>query len=581
MERDIYMPKSVLFFRDFRGLTGGHLKVADYIKHVRSNPAYRPIMSLSSRSLPSDLWDDCEIVGPDFDPELADVLFLAGRDWEAVPKDIELRVPVINLIQGLRHADGDDVRNSFLGRRATRLCVSTEVAEAITSTGKCNGPVLVVPAALRPDDFRPDASRSNDVFIAGLKAPELALAVMDELKGRGLKVTAETEPVPRADFLGKLREARIAVTLPSAREGFFLPALEAMAAGCLVVCPDAVGNRDICIDGETCLMPLARQSDIVGSVMTLLGDREVARRIVDGAKRMVSKHKPAAERRTFMNVLNATSPRNIILTGLPRSGTTLACSLLGQLPDVVALHEPMRPMMISGLGGSEFIDTVVEFFDAMRQQIKTEGTAASKSQEGRVPRNPLGDQVIDGQRVKNIDGNIISVENVTTPRFDLCMKHPAMFTARLPVLAEVFDCYAIVRNPLSVLLSWRDSGMSVGDGHSPAAESHDPELAALLRELPDVLDRQIALLDYMFARYRDFLPDRTIRYEDVISTGGAALSAVVPAAKSLEEELSSRNRRLVVKNADTLHIARRLLENAEACWFFYDQSDVLSMVEGG
>ena len=575
------MPKSVMFFRDFRGFTGGHLKVADYINHVRSNPAYRPFMALSSRSLPSDLWDDCDFVGPYFDPDLADVLFLAGRDWEAVSKDIELRVPVINLIQGLRHADVDDVRYGFLGRRATRLCVSTEVADAINSTGKCNGPVYVIPAALRPDEFRPDASRPNDVFIAGLKSPELALAVMNELKARGLKVSAETEPVPRADFLGKLHDARIAVTLPTAREGFFLPALEAMAAGCLVICPDAVGNRDICIDGETSLMPVARQSDIIGSVMTLLSDKELACRITDGAKRMVSKHNPAAERKTFLDVLNATSPRNIILTGLPRSGTTLACSLLGQLPDVVALHEPMRPMTISSLSGPEFIGRVVEFFDAMRYQIKTEGTAVSKSQEGRVPRNPLSDEVIDGQRVKNIDGNIISVGNVTTPRFDLCLKHPAMFTARLPVLAEVFDCYAIVRNPLGVLLSWRDSGMAVGGGHSPAAESHDPELASLLRKLPDVLDRQIALLDYMFARYRDFLPDRTIRYEDVISTGGAALSAVVPAAKSLREELSSRNRRLVVKNADALHIARRLLKNAEACWFFYDQSDVLSMVEGG
>jgi glycosyltransferase involved in cell wall biosynthesis len=572
------MPKSVLFLRDFRGFTGGNLKVADYIGHVRSNPAYRPILSLSSRSLPSDLWDDCDIVGPDFDPELSDVLVLAGRDWEAVPKDIEMRVPVINLIQGLRHADGDDVRYGFLGRRATRLCVSAQVADAILATGQCNGPVHVVPAALRADEFSPDASRSTDVFIAGLKAPELALAVMEALTREGLKVIVATQPLPRADFLEKLHDARIAVTLPFAREGFFLPALEAMAAGCLVICPDAVGNRDICIDGETCLMPLARQSDLVGSVMSLVADRAVARRLTDGAMLMVRKHNQAAERRSFMNVLNATSPRNIILTGLPRSGTTLACSLLGQLPEVVALHEPMKPMQISDLSGSEFIDRVVAFFDAMRQQIKTQGTAVSKSQAGRVPRNPLGDEVIDGERVKTIDGTIISVGNVTTPRFDLCMKHPAMFTARLPVLAEVFDCYAIVRNPLSVLLSWSDSGMAHGNGHSPAAESHDGDLAALLRTFPDVLDRQIALLDYMFARYRDVLPDRTIRYEDVISTGGAALSAIVPAAHSLKEELSSRNHRLVAKNPHTLRIAHRLLENATACWFFYDRSDVLSMV---
>lgn len=33
---------------------------------------------------------------------------------------------------------------------------------------------------------------------------------------------------------------------------------------------------------------------------------------------------------------------DIILTGVPRSGTTLACLLLSKLPDVVALNEPMR-----------------------------------------------------------------------------------------------------------------------------------------------------------------------------------------------------------------------------------------------
>jgi hypothetical protein len=32
---------------------------------------------------------------------------------------------------------------------------------------------------------------------------------------------------------------------------------------------------------------------------------------------------------------------NVVLTGLPRSGTTLVCRLLNKLPDTVALHEPL------------------------------------------------------------------------------------------------------------------------------------------------------------------------------------------------------------------------------------------------
>ena len=41
----------------------------------------------------------------------------------------------------------------------------------------------------------------------------------------------------------------------STHEGFCLPPLEAMATGGAVVCTDAHGNRDFCVDGENCLMP--------------------------------------------------------------------------------------------------------------------------------------------------------------------------------------------------------------------------------------------------------------------------------------------------------------------------------------
>ncbi len=40
----------------------------------------------------------------------------------------------------------------------------------------------------------------------------------------------------------------------SFHEGFCLPLLEAMSAGCPVICTDAHGNRDFCVDGKNCLM---------------------------------------------------------------------------------------------------------------------------------------------------------------------------------------------------------------------------------------------------------------------------------------------------------------------------------------
>lgn len=48
----------------------------------------------------------------------------------------------------------------------------------------------------------------------------------------------------------------------SRHEGFALPILEAMAAGCPVVCTDAHGNRDFCFDKVNCLM--VKHDDVAG-----------------------------------------------------------------------------------------------------------------------------------------------------------------------------------------------------------------------------------------------------------------------------------------------------------------------------
>lgn len=51
---------------------------------------------------------------------------------------------------------------------------------------------------------------------------------------------------------------------------------------------------------------------------------------------------------------------NVVLTGLPRSGTTLACRLLNLLPDTVALHEPIAPGRFAGLADEQaLLDAVV------------------------------------------------------------------------------------------------------------------------------------------------------------------------------------------------------------------------------
>jgi GT2 family glycosyltransferase len=58
----------------------------------------------------------------------------------------------------------------------------------------------------------------------------------------------------------------------SVHEGFCLPPLESMATGGAVVCTDAHGNRDFCVDGENCLIPEARAEAVANAIAGLIAD---------------------------------------------------------------------------------------------------------------------------------------------------------------------------------------------------------------------------------------------------------------------------------------------------------------------
>jgi GT2 family glycosyltransferase/glycosyltransferase involved in cell wall biosynthesis len=65
----------------------------------------------------------------------------------------------------------------------------------------------------------------------------------------------------------------------STHEGFALPPLEAMATGAAVVCTDAHGNRDFCVDGVNCLMPEPTVGAVSASLERLLDDPDLRRRL--------------------------------------------------------------------------------------------------------------------------------------------------------------------------------------------------------------------------------------------------------------------------------------------------------------
>jgi glycosyltransferase involved in cell wall biosynthesis len=296
-----------MFYRDFRFLTGGHLKVWHYFGHVRASSEYTARIRFSRSSVMDDSnpWSSVpETMARRLDRP--DVYFVAGLDWRALPPAWRRRkVPVINLIQHVRHAEDCDPRRPYLRNPAVRVCVSEEVASAVAATGEVRGPLLTIPNAIDVQGVEvPAAGRDLDVLIAGLKQPDLARSISAELPSN-LKTRVLTERVPHREFLTLLASARVVVLLPGRTEGFFLPALEAMALGALVVCPDCVGNRSFCIDGVTAWMPAFRAAEIVAATHQALStDSSRAASVHQAATAMADRHSLESERRAFYDILD-------------------------------------------------------------------------------------------------------------------------------------------------------------------------------------------------------------------------------------------------------------------------------------
>lgn len=301
----------VLFHRDFQAFTGGHLKTFNYFQYVQKMSGFSAKIYFSESSAwDNNPWKGECIPEKKWDPLAADILFLAGLDWGSLDGiEIDENIPVINLIQGIRHSDPNDVRYTYLAHKAIRICVSKEIAKALEKTQKVNGPIYTIPNGIDLDFISSVVSGSTigrklDVLISGLKNPDLAISLEKRLKAHNYKVECITEKIPRKSYLKKISTAKLSLLLPYDQEGFYLPALESMALGAFTVCPDCIGNRDFCFDDVNCMMPDYDIDSFVSKTVEALNkDLFSFKAIINEGLMTAKAHNIQAEKNSFKNIM--------------------------------------------------------------------------------------------------------------------------------------------------------------------------------------------------------------------------------------------------------------------------------------
>ena len=303
--------RTVFFQCKLRQFRGAHLKLWDYFTHVLAAPGFTPRIAFSSRTR----WDEVnpwlnaqEYIVDDANSLPVDVFFLGGRHWPLAEQHPSWgpQTPVINFVQHVHHADEENDRYQYLTRPAIRICVAEEVSEALSATGLVRGPMIVIPNGIDMDDVlaQGDGEHEVDILIAALKRPDLGVRLEERLSRPGRRVRLLTERLPRAAYLRELQAAKVTVFLPNDTEGFYLPALEGLAAGTLVVCPDCIGNRSFCLPGYNAFRPSFAVDELVASAeaaLALLPERAAGMRA--NGRETAERYSLHQEREAFHGVL--------------------------------------------------------------------------------------------------------------------------------------------------------------------------------------------------------------------------------------------------------------------------------------
>ena len=84
---------------------------------------------------------------------------------------------------------------------------------------------------------------------------------------------------PSDEEVNRLLNQATVFVQTSTHEGFCLPPLESMATGGAVVCTDAHGNRDFCVNGQNCLIPEPNRRSVADALGWALGDAVLRARL--------------------------------------------------------------------------------------------------------------------------------------------------------------------------------------------------------------------------------------------------------------------------------------------------------------
>jgi GT2 family glycosyltransferase len=303
-ERDVRTPDGalrVIYVTEDTGVGGGHRDIFEHVNRLRE------------RGHEAELWS----LGKEPDWFELDAPVRTFRDYSPLVEALD-RVPAIKIatwwntgypvwLASVRHGVPvyfvQDIETSYYPTSPTiqahvlasyrhefrYMTISSWNRDRLREQGL---DATLVPPGIDLETFRPLPStrRREDMLLAlgrtnplknlpltieawralGGDRPELVMFGIEPELGSAYGATYVNRPSDEG--VNELFNQATVFVQTSTHEGFCLPPLEAMATGAAVVCTDAHGNRDFCVDGVNCLIPEPTAESVSGAIRRLVED---------------------------------------------------------------------------------------------------------------------------------------------------------------------------------------------------------------------------------------------------------------------------------------------------------------------
>lgn len=286
------------------------------------------------------------------------------------------------------------------------------------------------------------------------------------------------------------------------------------------------------------------------------------------------------EERTFNiseAISNVISQKSIVVTGMPRGGTTLLGSLINGLENSYCISEPMAVEEQLHLSATpeEFLQRTKYYFNDQRKRILETGKAVNRvTKDGRPVTNYF-------RRVakQSIVQDYIEAEEIVAVRdenFILAVKHNAHFLSVLPLLCKQTDIaiIGIIRHPIPTILSWRSLALPITNGRLPSGEKFWPELYEVTHSDRELLLKQVMIYELIVTRLLAFKKSLyLLSYESLVRNTGQVSSLLNQDYKE-PITFTSRNKNLDYDWNEVEKIKTTLTKHAPESLALYPMDDL-------